>query len=141
LSARQRLKPWLTVFGNYSRNRVTGLRAGDFANGQTRRANAGLQFAYKAFSLSTNYNWTGQRRGATSGLAANAFVYTRPRQLLNVSAEYLVRRNTSVYVTVSNLLRAPLVNETYGTDTPAYARVSSDRRDGAQVQFGLKGTF
>lgn len=141
LSARQRLKPWLSVFGNYSRNRVTGLRAGDFANGQTRRANAGLQFGYKAFSLSTNYNWTGQRRGATSGLASNAFVYTRPRRLLNVSAEYQLRRSTSVYVTVSNLLREPLVNETYGTDTPAYARVSSDRRDGAQVQFGLKGSF
>ena len=47
----------------------------------------------------------------------------------------------SVNRSVNNLLREPLVNETYGTDTPAYARVSSDRRDGAQVQIGLKGTF
>lgn len=141
LSGRQRLRPWLSVFANYSRNRVTGLRAGDFANGQTRRFNAGLQFAHRALSMAVNYNWVGQRRGATAGIAPNAFVYTRPRGLVNVSAEYLVRRNTSVFATVSNLLQAPLVNETYGTDTPAYARVTSNRGDGAQVQFGLKGSF
>jgi len=141
LSGRQRLRPWLSVFANYSRNRTSGVRAGDFANAQTRRFNAGLQFAYKALSMTTNYNWTGLRRGATSGIAPNAFVYTRPRELVNLSAEYLVRRNTSVFFTISNLLKNPLVNETYGTDTPAYARVTSDRRDGSQVQFGVKGTF
>ena len=117
------------------------MRAGDFANAQTRRLNGGVQFAYRALSVSANYNWTGVRRGATSTLAPGAFVFTNPRQLVSVSMEYLVRRNTSVYFTASNLLRQPLVNETYGTDTPAYARVSSDRRDGSQVQIGLKGTF
>ncbi len=141
LSARQRLKPWLSVFANYSRNRVIGLRAGDFANGQTRRANGGVQFAWRAFSMTANYSWTGTRRGAVSGLAPNAFVHTRARGIVNLSAELVVRRSTSVFATVNNLLREPLVNETYGTDTPAYARVSSDRRDGAQVQLGLKGTF
>jgi iron complex outermembrane receptor protein len=141
LSGRQRLRPWLSVFANYSRNRVTGLRAGDFANGQTRRFNAGLQFAHRALSMAVNYNWVGLRRGATAGIAPNAFVYTRPRGLVNVSAEYVVRRNTAVFCTVSNVFCEPLVNETYGTDTPAYARVTSNRGDGAQVQFGLKGSF
>lgn len=141
LSGRQKLRPWLSVFANYTRNRTIGVRAGDFSNAQTRRFNAGTQFAYKAFSGSASYNWTGLRRGATSGIAPNAFVYTRPRELVTVSAEYLVGRRTSVYVTLSNLLKNPLVNETYGTDTPAYARVTSKRDDGAQVQFGLKGSF
>ncbi len=141
LSGRQRLRPWLSVFANYSRNRTTGVRAGDFANAQTRRWNGGVQFAYRALSLATNYTWTGLRRGATSGLAPNAFVFVRPRGLVNLSADYVVRRDTTVFFTINNLLRTPLVNEIYGTDTPAYARVSSDRRDGAQVQFGLKGTF
>ena len=141
LSGRQRLLPWLSVFANYSRNRTTGVRAGDFANAQTRRFNAGLQFAYKALSVNTNYNWTGLRRGATSGIAPNAFIYTRPRELVNLSVDYLVRRNTSVFFTLSNLLRNPSVNETYGTDTPAYARVTSKREDGSQVQFGVKGAF
>ena len=141
LSARQRLRPWLSVFANYSRNRVTGLRAGDFANGQTRRANGGVQFAHRALSMSANYSWTGFRRGATSAIAPGAFVWTRPRGLVNLSADYVVRRDTTVFVTVNNLLREPVINENYGADTPAYARVSSDRRDGAQVQFGVKGTF
>ena len=141
LSGRQRLRPWLSVFANYSRNRTIGVRAGDFANAQTRRFNAGVQFAYKALSMTTNYSWTGLRRGATAGIAPDAFVFTRPRQLVNVSVEYLVRRNTSVFFTISNLLKERLINETYGADTPAYARVSSNRDDGAQVQFGLKGSF
>jgi TonB-dependent receptor len=141
LSGRQRLRPWLSVFANYSRNRTTGVRAGDFGNAQTRRFNGGVQFAYKALSMSANYNWTGVRRGATSGIAPGAFVFTRPRELVNLSAEYLVRRNTSVYFTISNLLRRPVVNETYGADTPSYARLTSARYDGAQVQIGLKGTF
>jgi hypothetical protein len=91
--------------------------------------------------MSVNYNWVGLRRGATAGIAPNAFVFTRPRGIVNVSAEYLVRRNTAVFCSISNLLKEPLVNETYGTDTPAYARVTSNRGDGAQVQFGLKGSF
>ena len=141
LSGRQRLRPWLSAFAKYSRNRTTGVRAGDFANAQTRRFNAGLQFAYKALAVNTNYNWTGLRRGATAGIAPNAFVYTRPRELVNVSVDYLVRRDTSVFFTLSNVLKNPLVNETYGTDTPAYARVTSNRGDGSQVQVGLKGSF
>ncbi|WP_414662659.1 TonB-dependent receptor domain-containing protein [Horticoccus sp. 23ND18S-11] len=141
LSGRQRLRPWLSVFANYTRNRTTGIRAGDFSNAQTRRFNAGVQFAYKALSMTANYNWTGLRRGANSGIAPNAFVYTRPRELVNLSAEYLVRRSTSVFLTLTNVLKEPLVNETYGTDTPAYARVTSNRRDGAQVQMGVKGGF
>jgi TonB-dependent receptor len=141
LSGRQRLRPWLSVFANYTRNRVKGVRAGDFANGQTRRFNAGLQFARRALSMAVNYNWVGARRGATAGIAPNAFVYTRSRGLVNLSAEYLVRGNTAVFCTLTNVFREPLVNETYGTDTPAYARVTSNRGDGAQVQFGLKGSF
>lgn len=141
LSGRQRLLPWLSVFANYSRNRTTGVRAGDFANAQTRRFNAGLQFAYKALSVNTNYNWTGLRRGASSGISPNAFVYTRPRELVNLSVDYLVRRNTSVFFTLSNVFKNPSINETYGTDTPAYARVTSNREDGSQVQFGVKGSF
>ncbi len=141
LSARQRLRPWLSVFSNYTRNRTIGSQAGNFANSQSRRFNAGVQFAYKAFSMTTNYNWTGQRRGGTSTIAPGAYGYTRPRTLLNVSAEYLVRRNVSVYATVSNLLNNPVANETYGADTPAYARLTSERKDGSQIQFGLKGSF
>jgi TonB-dependent receptor len=141
LSGRQRLRPWLSVFANYSRNRTTGVRAGDFGNAQTRRINGGVQFAYKALSMSANYNWTGVRRGATSTIAPGAFVFTRPRELVNMSVEYRVRRQTSVYFTISNLLRRPAVNETYGEDTPSYARLTSARYDGAIVQFGLKGSY
>ena len=141
LSARQRLRPWLSVFANYTRNRTTGVRAGDFANAQTRRCNAGVQVAYQALAMAVNYNWTGQRRGAISGISPNAFIYTRPRQIVNLSVEYLIRPTASVYFTISNLLNNPLANEAYGTDTPAYARLTQHQKDGAQIQFGLKGTF
>jgi TonB-dependent receptor len=141
LSGRQRLRPWLSLFANYSRYRTQGSEADSFSNGQTRRFNAGLQFAWKAFSMSTNFNWTGQRRGNTSGIAPNAFVYQRPRQVLNVSAEYVLRRHVSVYAMVNNLLNTPVASEAYGAETPAYARLTSERKDGSQIQFGLKGTF
>jgi len=131
----------LSVFANYSRYRTTGSEADAFANGHTRRFNAGLQFAWKALSVSTNFNWTGQRRGAVSGIAPGAYVYPRPRELLNISAEYVIRRNLSVYAMVNNLLNSPVASETYGPDTPPYARLTSERKDGAQIQFGLKGTL
>ena len=35
-------------------------------------------------------------------------LYLRPRRLVNLSMEYVVRRNTSVYVTISNLLNNPV---------------------------------
>ena len=117
------------------------MRAGDFANAQTRRCNAGVQVAYQALAMAVNYNWTGQRRGAISGISPNAFTYTRPRQIVNLSVEYLIRPTASVYFTISNLLNNPLANEAYGTDTPAYARLTQHQKDGAQIQFGLKGTF
>jgi len=34
---------------------------------------------------------------------------------------------------LSNELKNPSVNETAGTDTPAYVRVTSQREDGSQV--------
>lgn len=141
LSARQRLRPNLSVFANYTRNRTEGTRASSFANAQTRRANAGIQFAFRALSVSSNYSWTGQRRGAASGIAPGAFVYTAPRRLVNLNVEYSLRRNFAVYATVGNLLNEPVTVETYGPDTPAYARVTSETKVGAQVQLGLKGSF
>lgn len=100
-----------------------------------------MQVAYKATAVALNYSWTGLRRGAISAIAPNAFIYTRSRQVVNLSAEYLIRPNASAYATISNLLNNPLANETYGTDTPAYARLTQHQKDGAQLQFGLKGTF
>ena len=141
LSARQRLRPNLSVFANHTRNRTEGTRSSSFTNAQTRRTNGGIQFAYRALSLSANYSWTGQRRGATSTIAPGAFVFTAPRRLVSLNAEYALRRNFAVYTTISNLLNEPVKVETYGPDTPAYARVTSETKAGAQVQFGVKGSF
>lgn len=141
LSARQRLRKNLSVFANYTRNRTEGSRSGSFTNAQTRRANAGVQFSFRQLAVSANYSWTGQRRGASSGIAPGAFVYTVPRSLVNVNAELQVRRNLAVYATVSNLFNVPVAIETYGPDTPAYARRTSETKVGAQVQMGLKGSF
>ena len=120
---------------------MTGLRAGDFANGQTRRANGGVQFAYRALSMAANYSWTGVRRGATSGLAPNAFVFTRPRGLVNVSADYVVPSRHDGLRDREQPPPRSARKRNLRPRYPAYARVSSDRRDGAQVQIGLKGTF
>ena len=79
-------------------------------------------------------------RGATSGIAPNAFLYAA-RQTVNLGVASLVRPNASVDFTISHLLTNSMANETYGTPTPTYSRLTRHQKDGAQVQFGLMGTF
>jgi len=78
--------------------------------------------------------------GATSGIAPNAFL-SAARQTVNLGVASLVRPNASVDFTISHLLNNPIANETYGTATPTYSRLTQHQKDGAQVQFGLMGTF
>ena len=114
-SGRQRLRPWGPAVANESRHRTRACARAIAAR---------------------------RRRGAGAEIAPGAWGCTRPRELVNRSAESLVRRNTSGYFTISNLLRRrPVVNETSGDATPSCARLTSARDDGARVQIGLQETF
>ena len=93
-SGRQRPRPWLPVVAHDSRNRPTACA----------RAISALR-----------------RRGAASAIAPGAWGFTGPRGRVTPRAESRVRRNTSVYFTMSNLRRRPVVNEPEGTDRPSYA--------------------
>ena len=141
LSARQRVFPWLSVYANASVNRTEGGRAADFSGYQRKRFNAGFQSNWRAFSFMGNFNYVGEVRGGSSGLAAGAYTYTLPRARVDLSGEYRLSRRTSLYVAANNVFNDPVATAIYGPATPEYARYVSQLKAGAQVQFGVKGTF
>lgn len=141
VSARQRVFSWLSVYANASVNRTEGGRAADFSGYQRKRFNAGFQTNWRQFSFMSNFNYVGEVRGGTSSLAAGAYTYTLPRARVDLSAEYRLTRRTSLYVAANNVFNDPVATAVYGPATPDYARYVSQLKAGAQVQFGVKGTF
>jgi TonB-dependent receptor len=141
VSARQRVLPWLSVYANASVNRTQGGRAADFSGYQRKRINTGFNLTWRRVSAMANFSYIGTVRGGTSGLAPGGYTYTLPRPRLDLSAEYRLTRRTALYAAANNVFNQPVATATYGPATPEYARFASENKPGAQVQFGVKGTF
>jgi len=133
------------VYANVTALNLHGPNAADFSGFAPRILNWGVSYAGPRFAARINVN---QKTRVRSGLAAtsarvpaNTYGYVAPRTVIGADFQFRLSKWVSVYGTAINLTNSPVIEETYAPTTPMYARNTRVSYFGADVTFGLKGTF
>ncbi|MDO8539795.1 MAG: TonB-dependent receptor [Opitutaceae bacterium] len=133
------------VFANGSAQRVTGDISGSFNGYMPRGANWGVSLSRPKYSLRVNWNYTGKRRlgpvAAGRGIEPGTYNWAAKRLVVDVNAEYIFWRRTSVFAALNNILNEPVDNKIHGPSTPDYARFRQRQNYGALWTFGVKSVF
>jgi TonB-dependent receptor len=134
------------VFANASAIRETGATLGStaFAGFIPRVYNWGVSLTRPKYNVRVNWNWRGQQRlnsVVNAGTEPGTFRYARPRTYVDVIAEYKLTRHFAVFANLRNLNDATEDYETYGPNTPNYARLRNITDFHSLWTFGVKGSF
>lgn len=140
----------LRGLGNWARNvqgfvngtklELAGNQDANFSGFIRESANWGLTYSPNPVSVMAKWNFRGRQR-KDRDTASNGFEYQVARITLDVNLEYQLRRNLQLYVTGQNVLNKYDTWQRYGPDTPDYAKNREIVGHGAQIMFGVKGTF
>ena len=95
------------------------------------------------FAVQATGSTGGRQRGSPTGASIGPGVYDwNPKRLyMDVSAEFYVRKTTSLFARLRNLTDVTDDTETYAPSTPALSRLRTRTDYGALWQFGLKSSF
>ena len=132
------------VFANFTDTRPRGSRSADFGGTLRRSINWGVGLSRRRYTVNLNWNFRGKQRGSLitgTNVPSGTYSYQAARLLLDVSAEYRVRKGVSVYATVRNLTNEVQNEQRYAAGTPYYARNYGTTDTGAFFTLGLKGEF
>ena len=144
------LPPWargIQVFGNLSRQRVTGGAADFFSGYQPKGANWGVSLTRPRYNLRVNFNYQGQRRqGAvtatgTDRIGPSIYTWRDDRLYIDVLGEITLRRNLAFFFNLRNVNDQTERTIVYGPSTPGSARFRQDTDFAALWTFGVKGSF
>ena len=135
----------MRVFANVSAQRVTGDISGSF-NGYTPRvANWGISLSRPKYTVRVNWNYTGKRRlgpvAAGRSIESGTYNWGSKRLVVDVNAEYVFWKRTSVFAALNNVLNEPVDNKIYGPGTPDYAKFRQRQNYGSLWTFGVKSVF
>jgi iron complex outermembrane receptor protein len=133
------------VFANGSAQRATGQSADNFSGYIPRTLNWGASLTRPGFTLRTKWNFVSRaRRGAVAAgrsIEPGTYNWSSDRQLLDVSGELALRRNTALFFNLTNLRDAPADTEVAGPNTPGLVRLSQRQTFGSLWTVGIKATF
>jgi iron complex outermembrane recepter protein len=148
LNLRHPLRPlgawgrYFQVFANGTKLRLEGSRDSDFSGFIPKSANWGIDFSRKPFNLMLKWNHRGlQRLARVAALGPDAFEHAKARTRLDVNIDYQLRPNLFLYMSGQNVFDVPETLLRYGSQTPAYARVSQVLTTGVQLTLGIKGSY
>jgi TonB-dependent receptor len=133
-----------TVFGNITQQHLTGDQMASFSGFVGRTINYGLSFSRARFTTRLAFNQKGlvkQGQVTNAGTAPGTFTYLLPRHSTDLTAEYRVTRNLSIFVSGRNINEAIDDTVIYGPSTPVDRRLSGRADYRAYWNVGLKGTF
>lgn len=106
--------------------------------------NWGFSLTRSRYNLHVNWNWRSrQRRDLITGASVGPDTYdwNPQRCTLDVSAEFRLRKNVSIYASLRNLRDVTDDTETYGPLTPAMNKLRTRTDYGALWQFGIRNSF
>lgn len=106
--------------------------------------NWGVSFARPRFSLHMNWNWRTRQRGdliTGASIGPDTHQWSPKQRYMDISAEFFLRKNISVYASLRNVTDVTENAQIYGPLTPAVNRLTSRTDYGALWQFGVKGLF
>ncbi|MGH7956435.1 MAG: TonB-dependent receptor domain-containing protein, partial [Opitutaceae bacterium] len=132
------------VFASFTDTRPQGARSADFGGTLRRSVNWGVGLSRPRYSMNLNWNFRAKQRGALIGGAnvpGATYSYQAARLLLDVSAEYRIRKGLALYATARNLTNEVQNQQRYNADTPYYARNFNVIDTGAFFTLGVKGEF
>ncbi|MBI5768076.1 MAG: TonB-dependent receptor [Verrucomicrobia bacterium] len=134
------------VFANAAAQRITGEQGpANFPGFIPRTFAWGASLNRQKFSLRANWNYRSlQRRApiaAGNSIEPGTYTWWSKRLYLDLSGEYVLYRNTSLFFAIRNLNDAPDDIKVYGPSTPAVARFRGRIEYGSLWSFGVKGTF
>jgi outer membrane receptor protein involved in Fe transport len=107
-------------------------------------ASAGLSFERARFNLRANWTYQSQRKLAQitgASVGPGTFTYATPRRLIDLTGDYRLTKQLSLFGNIRNLTDEPEDFERWGPDTPRYAKFRQSDRYGALWIFGLRGNF
>jgi iron complex outermembrane recepter protein len=134
----------VSIFANGTSLHLQGASLSDFSGFISKTTNWGVSLSRPRYTVKLNWNLRGrQRLAAVTGanVPAGSYSYRSPRQTLDLNAEWRVTRSISLFANLRNITNVRWREETYGPDTPAYARYTNVFEYGAQGIFGVKGSF
>jgi TonB-dependent receptor len=133
------------VFANVSAQRVTGDTSGSFDGYTPRVANWGISLSRPKYTFRVNWNYSGKRRlgpvAAGRSIQAATYNWASKRLVVDVNAEYVFWKRTSVFAALNNVLNEPVDTKIYGPGTPDYARFRQRQNYGSLWTFGIKSVF
>jgi TonB-dependent receptor len=148
LNLRHPLRPlglwgrYFQVFANGTKLRLEGSQDSNFSGFIPKSANWGIDFSRKPFNVMLKWNHRGQQRLARiAALGPDAFEHAKARTRLDVNIDYQLRPNLFLYMSGQNVFDVPETLLRYGSQTPAYARVSQVLTTGVQLTLGIKGSY
>jgi TonB-dependent receptor len=145
----QSLKPlggwgrYFRVFANATKLKLYGDRPNSFTRFLPESANWGVTITRNPATLMLKWNGRGEqiRRTAVAALGPDAYEYQEKRTTMDVNFTYQFRRYISLFANGRNVFNVHYNLLRYGSQTPAYAKISSTNSYGVQWTFGVKGTF
>ncbi|MCE2862119.1 MAG: TonB-dependent receptor [Opitutaceae bacterium] len=132
------------VFANGSSQRMIGTGSGNFTGYYPKSGNWGVSVSRETWNARLNWNYLGrQRRGAVSGrsIEPGTFTWGQKRSYIDLTGEYSVRRNFSVFANLRNVNDPTDDVEITGPNTPTEAQFRQRAEFGSLWTFGIKGTF
>ena len=115
-----------------------------FAGFIPRIYNWGVSLTRPKFNVRVNWNYRGRQRlnsVANAGTEPGTFRYATERLYIDVLGEYKLTRRLALFMNLRNLNDATEDFETYGPNTPGYARLRNITDFHSLWTFGLKGNF
>jgi TonB-dependent receptor len=152
LAYRQSLAPFvpswakgLEFLGSATTLALSGPNASDFTKFSPHEASGGVSYVHRKFIAKVNVQRSGWIRGAAAAASATvpsgAYNYVAPQTRVDVSAEYRLTKNVSVYTSVRNLYHTAKRQGIRGPAIPAYTELNYYQFTGTLLTVGLKGQF
>ncbi|MGH7944189.1 MAG: TonB-dependent receptor domain-containing protein, partial [Opitutaceae bacterium] len=143
------LPPWaqgVQVFFNASSLRTIGDGAANFAGFVPRSGSWGWSLTRPKYILRMNWNYRGAARESLIGvsprsIAPATYNWEAKRLYLDVTAEYNLRKNLTLFANMRNINAATQDTKVYGPDTPDYAKFRQRVDYGAAWTFGVRGSY
>jgi iron complex outermembrane recepter protein len=133
-----------TVFGNLTLQRLEGPVLSDFSGFVPRTFNYGVSLSRERFTARVSVNLRGLQRGAAVthlGAEPGTYSYILPRRSADLTLEYRLTRNFSLFASSRNVNGATDDAVDYGPSTPRYSIMEARGDYRANWSIGLKGTF
>lgn len=133
-----------TVFGNLTLQHLEGNQMASFSGFVGRTINWGLSYSRARFTTRLAVNLKGrvkQGQITNAGTAPGTFQYLLPRHSADLTAEYRLTRQFSLFVSGRNINEAIDDTVIYGPSTPINRSLSGRADYRSYWNVGVKGTF